>query len=137
MANVVSRRAQEAFYLARWLVVIGATIVPTLVTAGAQSHGTVAMVAQVSAVVLSLLVALAAGALQVTRMEQRWRLFARLAGDLEDAGWKLLGRRNQYAGVDSAERFSAFVDHVQTTLLTFRGEYLARVAHLEGYSRRR
>jgi hypothetical protein len=46
MAHIISRRAQWAFHLARWLVVIGATIVPTLIAVGAKTAGTVASVTQ-------------------------------------------------------------------------------------------
>ena len=77
IAQVVSRRASKTFHLARWLVVIGATTVPTLIAVGARTHGTIATVTQVVAVVLSLLVAIAASALQV-QMGQRWRLFNQL-----------------------------------------------------------
>jgi hypothetical protein len=34
--------AQHFFYFGRWLIVVGAAIVPTLVILGAQTHGTVA-----------------------------------------------------------------------------------------------
>jgi hypothetical protein len=128
MAHVVSRRAQEAFYLARWLVVVGATIVPTLVALGAKTHGTVATVTQVAAVVLSLLVAVAAGALQVTQMGRRWRLFHQLEHELEHAGWQLFVRRSEYVNEDLNQRFAAFVDRIETILLASQGEYSSQIA---------
>ncbi len=120
MAHVVSRRAQKALYLARWLIVVGATIVPTLVTAGARAHGTVATVTQVAAVVLSLLVAVAASALQA-QMGQRWHLFNQLEAELEHAGWQLFARRGEYAGGDLNQRFASFADRVESIVLAYQG----------------
>jgi hypothetical protein len=129
-ADVQSRRAQNLFYLARWLIVIGATIVPTLVVLGAQTHGSIATFIQAAAAVLSLLVAAAAGALQVTRMGQRWLLNHRLRFELERAGAQLYLRRGDYASQDPKERFSAFVDEVERIMLESESTYSASIAQL-------
>lgn len=128
MAHIVNRRAQKAFYLARWLVVIGATIVPTLIAVGAKSEGTVATVTQVAAVVLSLFVALAAGALQVTQMGTRWRLFKKLEVELEHAGWQLFAGRGEYTDEDPDRRFAAFVDRIESIVLAHQTKYLSQIA---------
>ncbi len=96
LAHLVNMRSPRLFYAARWLTVVGATIVPTLVVIGAQTRGIVAAITQTSAVVLSLLVAAAAGALQVTQMGPRWRLYRRLQFDLERAGAQLYAKRGDY-----------------------------------------
>jgi hypothetical protein len=129
IAHSVSRRAQRAFYLARWLVVIGATTVPTLVAVGARTHGMVATVTQVVAVVLSLLVAVAASGLQV-QMGQRWRQFNRLEADLEHAGWQLYQRRGEYVDGDLDQRFAAFVDRVESIVLANQTGYSAQMERL-------
>jgi hypothetical protein len=130
VAHVVSRRAQKTFYLARWLVVIGATTVPTLIAVGARTHGTVATVTQVAAVVLSLLVAIAASALQV-QMGQRWRLFNQLEAELEHTGWQLYQKRGEYADGSLDQRFAAFVDRVESTVLAYQTGYSAQMGRLE------
>lgn len=131
VAHVVSRRAQKAFHFARWLVVVGATTVPTLVAVGARTHGTVAAVAQVAAVVLSLLVAIAASALQV-QMGQRWRLFNQLEAELEHAGWQLYQRRGEYADADLSQRFAAFVDRVESIVQASQTGYSSQLGRLDG-----
>lgn len=133
-AHVASRRAQQAFYFARWLVVVGATTVPTLVAVGARTHGTVAAVSQVAAVVLSLLVAVAATALQA-QMSQRWRLFNQLEAELEHAGWQLYERRGEYVDADLGRRFAAFVDRVESIVLAYQAGYSAQLGRLDGPER--
>ena len=130
MAHVVSRRAQNAVHVARWLVVIGATIVPTLVAVGTRTHGAVATVTQVAAVVLSLLVAVAASALQA-QMGQRWRLFSQLEAELEHAGWQLFARRGDYAEGDLHQRFAAFADRVEGIVLAYQAGYSSQMARLD------
>jgi hypothetical protein len=130
MAHVVSRRAQKALYLARWLIVVGATIVPTLVTAGARTHGTVETVTQVAAVVLSLLVAVAASALQA-QMGQRWHLFNQLEAELEHAGWQLFARRGEYVEGDLNQRFASFADRVESIVLAYQTGYSSQMARLD------
>ncbi len=117
-AHLTGRRAQRAFYLARWLVVAGATIVPTLVAAGARAHGTAATVTMVAAVALSLLVAIAATAVQV-QAGQRWRLFSQYEALLEHVGWQLYQRRGDYTDWDIEQRFAAFVDRVEKLVLAY------------------
>jgi hypothetical protein len=129
IAHSVSRRAQKTFYLARWLVVIGATTVPTLVVVGARTHGMVATVTQVVAVVLSLLVAVAASALQV-QMGQRWRQFNQLEADLEHAAWQLYQRRGEYVDGDLDQRFAAFVDRVESIVLANQTGYSSQMERL-------
>lgn len=118
-AYLAGRRAQRAFYFARWLVVAGATIVPTLVAAGARAHGTAATVALVAAVTLSLIVAIAATAVQV-QAGQRWRLFSQYQALLEHAGWQLYQRRGDYTDWDIEQRFAAFVDRVEKLVLSYQ-----------------
>lgn len=130
MAHLASGRAQKTFYAARWLVVIGATTVPTLVAAGARTHGTVAAVMQITAVVLSLLVAVAASALQV-QMGQRWRMFNQLEAELEHAGWQLYERRGEYDYTDLDRRFAAFVDRVESIVLAYQTGYSAQMGRLD------
>ncbi len=130
IAHVVSHRAQKMYYFARWLVVIGATTVPTLIVVGARTHGGVATVTQIAAVVLSLLVAIAASAVQV-QMGQRWRLFSQLAAELEHAGWQLYQRRGDYADGTLDQRFAAFVDRVESVVLAYQTGHSAQMERLE------
>ncbi len=117
MAHVVSRRAQKALYLARWLIVVGATIVPTLVTAGARAHGTVATVTQVAAL--------------QAQMGQRWHLFNQLEAELEHAGWQLFARRGEYAEGDLNQRFASFADRVESIVLAYQAGYSSQMARLD------
>jgi Protein of unknown function (DUF4231) len=129
-ADIYSRRAQNLFYLARWFVVVGATIVPTLVVLGAQAHGAVAAITQIAAAVLSLVVAAAAGALQVTQMGQRWLLNHQLRFELERAGSKLYLKRGNYSDPDPETRFSIFADDVERIMLETESSYSERIAML-------
>lgn len=130
LAHVVSRRAQKAFYLARWLVMVGATTVPTLVAVGAWAHGVVATVTRVAAVVLSLLVAVAVSALQV-QLGQRWRLFNQLEAELEHVGWQLYQRRGEYADGGLSQRFAAFVDRVESIVLAYQTGYSSQMGRMD------
>lgn len=109
---------------------VGATIVPTLVVVGAQTHGLVATVTQASAVILSLLVAAAAAALQVTQMGPRWRLYRRLQFDLERVGAQFYARRGDYAIEDPGLRFALFVDRVEAMLQDSEISYSSQIAML-------
>ncbi|GEM_PF-1955535 len=131
-AHAAARRAQRVFYLARWLVVVGATTVPTLVAVGARAHGTVATVTLIAAVVLSLLVAIAASAVQV-QTGQRWRLYSQFEAELEHAGWQLYERRGEYTDWDIDQRFAAFVDRVERIVLVHQtGHHLGPLNRVEG-----
>jgi hypothetical protein len=133
-AHTAARRAQRAFGLARWLVVVGATIVPTLVAAGARAHGTAAVAMLVAAVVLSLLVAISAGAVQV-QAGQRWRLLSQYEAELEHAGWQLYERRGEYTDWDIDQRFAAFVDRVERIILGYHaGSVIGSLNRAEGSS---
>jgi hypothetical protein len=130
IAHTVSRRAQKTFYIARWLVVVGATTVPTLVAVGARTHGVLATVTQVAAVVLSLLVAIAASAVQV-QMGQRWRLFNQLEAELEHTGWQLYQKRGEYRDGLLDQRFAAFVDRVEGIVLAYQTGHSAQMERLD------
>jgi hypothetical protein len=130
MAHNVSRRAQRALNLARWLVVVGATIVPTLVAVGILTHGRLATITQVAAVVLSLGVAVAASALQA-QMGQRWRLFNQLEAELEHAGWQLFARRGEFADWDIDQRFAAFADRVESIVVGYQTGYSSQMGPLD------
>ncbi len=125
-----SRGAQNLFYLARWLVVVGATIVPTLVVLGAQTHGAIAAVTQTAAAALSLMVAAAAGALQVTQMGQRWLLNHQLRFELERAGVQLYLKHGNYSDQDPKNRFAIFVDNIERIVLESESSYSERIAQL-------
>jgi hypothetical protein len=133
-AHNAGRRAQKAFYLARWLVVIGATVVPTLVAVGARASGTLATVSLVAAIVLSLLVAIAASAVQV-QAGQRWRMFSQFQAELEHAGWQLYERRGDYTDWDVDQRFAAFVDRIERIVHAYQtGSQLGPLNRAEGYA---
>ena len=130
MAHIVSRRAQRSLNLARWLVILGATIVPTLVVVGFRTHGTLATITQVAAVVLSLGVAIAASALQA-QIGQRWRLFNELEAELEHAGWQLFARRGEFADWDIDQRFAAFADRVEGIVLAYQTGHSTQMERLD------
>jgi len=81
--------------------------------------------------VLSLLVAIAAAALQVTRMGQRWRQFHQRHVDLEHAGWQLFAKRGKYVGLDVNQRFAMFVDQVESIVLAYERAYSTEIARLD------
>lgn len=129
-ANTYSQRARNLFYIARWLMVVGATIVPTLVVLGVQTHGTVAALTQITAAVLSLLVAAASGALQVTQMGQRWHMSHKLRFELERAGVQFYLRHGLYGDLDPDQRFAIFVDRVESIMAEQESLYSSRVVQL-------
>lgn len=130
VAHLIKLRSQRRFYFARWLTVVGATTVPTLVVVGAQTHGLVATATQTSAVILSLMVAAAAGALQVTQMGPRWRLYRRLQFDLERIAAQFYARHGDYAIEDPCRRFALFVDRVEAILRDSETSYSSQIAML-------
>jgi Protein of unknown function (DUF4231) len=129
-ADKKSRGAQNLFYVARWFVIVGATIVPTLVVLGVQTHGTIASITQTAAAVLSLVVAAAAGALQVTQIGPRWLLNHQLRFELERAGAKLYLKRGSYADQDPKTRFAAFADDIERIMYESESSYSERIAQL-------
>ena len=77
------------------------------------------------AIGLSVVVAITAGLLQTTRMDQRWRLHHWVWIELRNEGWALAERRGAYADKTPGERFSTFVDRIEALLHAFEAGILS------------
>lgn len=120
-----TRRARAYFFAARIVVIGAGTLLPAVVTLQSQSHGTAHTWLSVCAIALSLVVAITAGLLQTSRMDQRWKLHHWVWIELRNEGWALAERRGAYADKTPAERFSTFVDRTEALLHTFECAILA------------
>jgi hypothetical protein len=119
------RRARAYFFAARIVVIGSGALLPAVITLQSQSHGTAHTWLSACAIALSVLVAITAGLLQSSRMDQRWKLHHWAWIELRNEGWALAERRGTYADKTPAERFTTFVDRIEALLDRFESAILA------------
>lgn len=120
-----TRKSRTYFFAARIAVIGSGALLPAIVTLQSQSHGTAHTWLSTCAIALSVFVAITVGLLQITRMDQRWKLHHWVWIELRNEGWALAERRGVYADKASSERFTTFVDRIEALLLTFASAILA------------
>lgn len=122
-------RAQRSYYALRLVTVVGALLIPALVTLDPANDG-LADAVRVATWVVSLLVAISAALEQFFRFGDRWRHYRRTAEQLKTEGWLYLQASGPYAGAaathDSA--YPAFALRVEELARADVDEYLANVA---------
>lgn len=114
------------YFIAARIVVIGSgALLPALITLQSPSHGTAHAWLSACAIVLSVLAAITGGLLQISRMDQRWKLHHWVWIGLRNEGWALAERYGAYSDKTPAERFATFVARVEALLSSFESGILA------------
>ena len=112
----------------RRLLVVGAVIVPALVSLSAL-HGRTGEAARVGAWIVSLTVAVSAAIEGFFQFGQRWRNYRGTVERLKTEGWLYLEQAGPYAASGShGETFGAFAARVEELITTDVDVYLTEVA---------
>jgi hypothetical protein len=122
-----SRQARVYFFTARIVVIGSGALLPAVVTLQSQSRGAAHTWLTTSSIVLSVLVAIAAGLLQTSRMGQRWKLHHWGWTELRKEGWALAERRGAYTDETAEARFATFVDRIEAVLDSFESALLPMI----------
>jgi hypothetical protein len=104
------------------------------VTAQPTAEGALQTVLGAIAVAFSLLVAISAGLLEITKPGQRWRLYQRLRYDLEGLGWRL-ARGGQLSETNDDVRFQRFVKETERLLERYASDYFSEIAQVAAADR--
>ena len=123
-----ANEARERYYALRLTTVVGAVIVPALVSATTVSGG-VGTAAKVAAWVVSLVVAISAAVEQFFHYGDRWRNYRQTAERLKAEGWLFLQLSGPY-GVNGATHdaaYQAFAVRVEELLKSDVDYYLTKV----------
>ena len=120
--------AQRRYYRLRVVTVVGAVIVPALVSAQAID-GTVGGVAQAAAIVVSLIVAVCAALEQFFHFGERWQHYRATAERVKSEGWLYFQRAGAYGrdGATAADLFPSFATRLEEILQAEVGLYLTDV----------
>jgi hypothetical protein len=128
LTHQTSRTARNYFYAARIAVIASGVLLPAAVTTLSQSHGTAHTWLSICAIALSLLLAVASGILQMTKIDQQRRLNHWAWIELRNEAWALAQRRGAYTDPSPSTRFGAFVDRVESLLQRFESGVLTILA---------
>lgn len=123
-----TRYAWNFFYTVRIAVITSGVLLTAAVTAQSQSHGTARTWLSACAIALSLMLAVASGVLQMTKIDQQARLSHWAWIQLRNEAWALAQRRGAYTDPSPSARFDVFVDRVESLLQTFESGILAVLA---------
>jgi hypothetical protein len=134
-AEVVAKKNKQRYYVLRIGFISLATLAPPVVTAQAATRGSFQTFLGVTAIAFSLLVAISAGLLEITKPGQRWRLYQRLRYDLEGVGWELAESRKDSAEWAEESRFQHFVDHTELLLRRHADDYFSEIAQIASVDR--
>jgi hypothetical protein len=120
--------AQRRYYRLRLVTVVGAVIVPALVSLSAL-HGRTGEAARAGAWIVSLTVAVSAAVEGFFQFGQRWRNYRGTVERLKTEGWLYLEQAGAYAASSShRETFGAFAARVEELITTDVDAYLTEVA---------
>jgi hypothetical protein len=126
--EAAAQRTRTRYYALRLLTVVGAVIVPALVSINAIGGAETAITWLTFAV--SLVVAVSAAVEGFFRFGERWRHYRSLVEELKSEGWNLYELCGPYRA-DSATHASAFptfVDRVNDVLRRETQAYIAEIA---------
>jgi hypothetical protein len=124
-----ANETRERYYALRLTTVVGAVIVPALVSVTTVSGG-VGVAAKVAAWVVSLVVAISAAVEQFFHFGDRWRNYRQTAEQLKAEGWLFLQLSGPYQvdGATHERTYPSFAARVEELLKTEVDFYLTRVA---------
>jgi hypothetical protein len=121
--------AQRFYYRLRLITIVGAVLVPALVALNTLS-GWQGDAAQVSAWILSLVVAISAAVEGFFQFGPRWRNYRSSAERLRSEGWLYMELAGPYANANSShvEAYPTFVSHVEELIQKDVDVYITEVA---------
>jgi hypothetical protein len=121
-------QAQVRYYALRLTTVVGAVLVPALVSVNTADE-TLDTVARVATWVVSLVVAISAAVEQFFHFGERWRNYRRTAERLKAEGWLFLQLTGPYAGngASHGSAYTSFAGRVEELLQTDVDVYLTQV----------
>ena len=124
-----ANHARNRYYLLRLTTIVGALLVPALVSLN-PSDETLDDAARIATWVVSLIVAASAAIEQFFHYGDRWRNYRRTAERLKAEGWLYLQLSGPYAGngATHAAAYSAFAIRVEELIQADVDAYLTEVA---------
>jgi uncharacterized protein DUF4231 len=123
-----AQKTRRRYYALRLVTVVGAVIVPALVSINAVGKSTAVVTWLTFSI--SLVVAISAAVEGFFRFGERWRHYRAAVEELKALGWdfqQLTGIFNA-AGATHASAFPAFADHVNEILKQETATYIAQIA---------
>ena len=126
--EAAAQRTRTRYYALRLTTVVGAVIVPALVSINAVGGAETAITWLTFAV--SLVVAVSAAVEGFFRFGERWRHYRSLVEELKSEGWDFYELSGPYRadGATHATAFPAFVDRVNDVLRRETQAYIAEIA---------
>jgi hypothetical protein len=124
-----AHQARNRYYLLRLTTVVGALLVPALVSVN-PSDETLDDAVRIATWVVSLIVAASAAVEQFFHFGDRWRNYRRTAERLKAEGWLYLQLSGPYAGnrATHEDAYSAFAIRVEELIQSDVDAYLTEVA---------
>lgn len=126
--EAAAQRTRTRYYALRLTTVVGAVIVPALVSINAVGGAETAITWLTFS--FSLVVAVSAAVEGFLRFGERWRHYRRLVEDLKAEGWGFYELSGPYRGdgATHASAFPTFVDRVNDVLRQESQAYIAEIA---------
>ena len=123
--------AQHNYYVLRLTTIVGAVLVPALVSLTTVSGG-VGTAARVAAWVVSLIVAVSAAVEQFFHYGDRWRNYRRTVEGLKIEGWLYFQASGRY-GAGAEATYAAFAERVEEILRADVDVYLTQIVADKGH----
>jgi hypothetical protein len=124
--EAAAQRTRTRYYALRLTTVVGAVIVPALVSINAVGGAEAAITWLTFAV--SLVVAVSAAIEGFLRFGDRWRHYRSLAEELKTEGWDFNELSGPYRAEDHETAFPTFVERVNGLLRRETQEYIEEIA---------
>jgi hypothetical protein len=126
--EVAAQRARNFYYVLRVTTVVGAVIVPALVSINAVGKTTTVVTWLTFAI--SLVVALSAAVEAFFQFGARWRHYRSLVEDLKAEGWAFYELSGPYKAEDATHStgFQTFVERVNDLLARETRTYISEIA---------
>jgi hypothetical protein len=126
--EAAAQRTRTHYYALRLITVVGAVVVPALVSINAVGGAKAAITWLTFAV--SLVVAVSAAVEGFVRFGERWRHYRSLVEELKSEGWDFYELSGHYRadGASHASAFPKFADRVNDVLRRESQTYIAEIA---------
>lgn len=121
-------QAQRRYYALRLTTVVGAVLVPALVSVS-SGHGELDGAARIATWVVSLVVAISAAVEQLFHFGERWRNYRQTAERLKGEGWLFIQLGGPYSanGANHDSAYLAFASRVEELLRADVDVYLTQI----------
>lgn len=126
--EAAAQRTRRRYYALRLVTVVGAVIVPALVSINAVGHTTPTVTWL--AFSISLVVAASAAVEALFRLGERWRHYRALVEELKTSGWNFQQLTGPFAqnGATQTTAFTRFADAVNDILKRETETFIAEIA---------